>query len=155
MTDPNILTPEWEHDRGTVRGTRVGAAAGASALGAHLFELEPGAQAAPYHMHHGNEELLIVLEGAPELRTPDGTRTLEPGSVVAFPAGASGAHRLRAGSERCRYVIMSTMRYPDVAIHVDTGTVLALTEEGDGYVFPADAEGDFAELFELAHAAER
>jgi uncharacterized cupin superfamily protein len=154
MTDPNVFTPEWEHDRGTVRGVRVGAAAGAQALGANLFELEPGAQAAPYHMHHGNEELLIVFEGRPELRTPEGKRTLEPGAVIAFPAGASGAHRLRAGSERCRYVIMSTMRYPDVAVHVDTGTILALTEEGDGFVFPADAEGDFQELFERAHAAE-
>ena len=155
MTDPNVFEPEWEHDRGTVRGVRVGAAAGASALGANLFELEPGAQAAPYHMHHGNEELLIVLEGRPELRTPDGKRTLEPGAVVGFPAGASGAHRLRAGDERCRYVIMSTMRYPDVAVHVDTGTVLALTEEGDGFVFGADAEGDFEELFKRAHDAER
>ena len=155
MTDPNVLSPQWEHDRGTVRGSRVGAAAGARDLGANLFELEPGAQAAPYHLHHGNEEMLIVLEGRPELRTPEGTRVLEPGAVVAFPAGPGGAHRVRAGEERCRYLMLSTMRFPDVAEHVETGTVLAMTGEGEGKVFPAEAEGDFMELFNKAHEAER
>jgi uncharacterized cupin superfamily protein len=89
--DLNVFdTTEWERDIGGARGTRVGAAAGARELGCTLYELDPKAQAAPYHMHHGNEELLIVLDGALVLRTPDGTREVTKGAVVAFRPGSDG-----------------------------------------------------------------
>jgi quercetin dioxygenase-like cupin family protein len=35
----------------------------------------------------GPEELLIVLDGELELRTPEGKRTVSTGAVVGFPAG--------------------------------------------------------------------
>ena len=39
--------------------------------------------------------MVIVLEGTPSLRGPEGTwRELEPGEVVAFPAGPAGGHQL-------------------------------------------------------------
>ncbi|HJS95197.1 MAG TPA: cupin domain-containing protein [Solirubrobacteraceae bacterium] len=146
--DLNLFeTTEWERDIGGARGTRVGAAAGARELGCTLYELDPGGQAAPYHMHHGNEELLIVLDGALELRTPDGTREVTKGAVVAFPAGAAGAHRVRnAAGTRARYLVVSTMRFPEVAEQLDTGTVLALKGPADGWAFPPGSDGDYLAL---------
>jgi uncharacterized cupin superfamily protein len=156
MSDPNVFSDEWQHELGGVRGTLVGAAAGARDLGATVIELPPGAQAAPYPLHHGNEEMLIVLSGTPELRTPAGVRTLEPGAVVAFVAGAEGAHRVsNASGEPCRYVMISTMRFPDVAEHVDTGATLAIREPGGGKVFPAGSESDVMEAVRAALAAEK
>jgi uncharacterized cupin superfamily protein len=156
MTDPNVFSDEWQHELGGARGTLVGAAAGARQLGATVVELPPGGQVAPYHMHHGNEELLIVLQGTPELRTPTGTRRLAEGAVVAFVAGPEGAHRLRNTSDApCRYVMVSTQRFPDIAEHVDTGTTLAITEPGGGRAFPSGSEGDAMELVQAAVAAER
>jgi uncharacterized cupin superfamily protein len=138
---------DWERDLGTARGTRVGAAAGARDLGCTLYELDPGGQAAPYHMHHGNEELLIVLDGVLELRTPDGTREVARGAVVAFPAGLDGAHRVRNTSDRAvRYLMVSTTRFPDVAEQLDTGTVLAIRGPADGWAFPAESAGDYMAL---------
>jgi uncharacterized cupin superfamily protein len=138
---------DWERDLGPARGTRVGAAAGARDLGCTLYELDPGAQAVPYHMHHGNEELLIVLDGALELRTPDGTREATKGAVVAFPAGPGGAHRVRNVSDApARYLVVSTMRFPEVAEQLDTGTVLALKGPADGWAFPAQSAGDYMAL---------
>ncbi len=90
MSDPNVFSDDWQHELGGARGTQVGAVAGAREIGASVVELPPGGQVAPYHMHHGNEELLIVLSGTPELRTPQGTRKLAEGAVVAFVAGAEG-----------------------------------------------------------------
>jgi uncharacterized cupin superfamily protein len=126
--DSNVFeTTAWERDIGAARGTRVGAAAGARELGCTLYELDPGGQASPYHMHHANEELLLVLDGVLELRTPEGTREIIRGAVVVFPAGAGGAHRLRNVSDApARYVMVSTMRFPEVAEQLDTGTVLVL-----------------------------
>ncbi|MBV8220660.1 MAG: cupin domain-containing protein [Solirubrobacterales bacterium] len=154
--DTNVFeNTSWERDIGAARGTRVGAAAGARELGCTLYELDPGGQAAPYHMHHANEELLIVLAGDLELRTPEGTRRLGRGAVVAFPAGAEGAHRLRNTSDSpARYLLVSTMRFPEIAEQLDTGTVLALKGPVDGWAFPQGSAGDYMTLTKQALEAE-
>ena len=90
---------QWEREMGAARGSRLGPGAGARDLGVSLYELDPGAQAVPYHAHYANEELLIVLEGKLELRTPEGTRQLGRGEVAAFPTGPEGAHRMRNVSD--------------------------------------------------------
>lgn len=88
MTDANLFASEWEHDLSEApfhaRMSRVGHQAGARELGAALYEMDPGGTVSPYHLHHGNEELLVVLEGTPQLRTSEGVRTLAAGAVVAF-----------------------------------------------------------------------
>ena len=144
--DPNVNEPEWDNELLEepfgVRAMRIGRRAGARELGATLYEIEPGGAISPYHVHHGNEELLLVLAGRPRLRTPDGVRDLEPGAVVAFPRGAAGAHRVTnptAAAERARVVLLSTMHFPDVAEHLDTGTVLAVSGSREGQAFPADS----------------
>jgi uncharacterized cupin superfamily protein len=146
--DTNVFeTTDWERDIGPARGTRLGPTAGARELGCSLYELDPGGQAVPYHMHHANEELLIVLAGDLELRTPDGTRHVSKGAIVAFPAGAEGAHRLRNTSESpARYLLVSTLRFPEVAEQLDTGTVLALKGPADGWAFPQGSDGDYMAL---------
>lgn len=132
---------------GSARGTRLGPSVGARELGCSLYEVDPGAQAVPYHLHHANEELLVVLEGALELRTPEGVRTVAKGAVVAFPTGPAGAHRLRnVSSARARYLLVSTTRFPEVAEQLDTGTILAMRGPADGWAFPSDSAGDYLAL---------
>jgi uncharacterized cupin superfamily protein len=145
VSDPNVHRPEWdlELDEPPVRARamRLGPRAGAQQLGAALYEIDPSGAVSPHHLHHGNEELLLVLSGTPRLRTPDGVRELEPGAVVGFPMGAAGAHRVfNAGDEPARVLIVSTMRFPDVVEHLDTGTWLAVTGPGDGKAFPTGAD---------------
>ena len=129
---PNILEPEWEAELPGLRGQRVGAAAGAEKLGATVYELDPGGRVSPLHVHHANEEMLIVLSGRPTLRTADGERELAPGKVVAFPAGRRGAHQvLNRSGEAARVLIASTMLYPEVVEHPDSGKVLAISGRPD------------------------
>jgi uncharacterized cupin superfamily protein len=122
----NIYDPIWDVERDEPpyrwQRSRLGRQAGARKLGASLFELAPGAETFPLHIHHANEELLVVVDGRPTLRTLDGTRTLESGEVVAFPAGREGAHHLRNdGREPARVLLVSTMHAPDVNEFPDTG----------------------------------
>jgi uncharacterized cupin superfamily protein len=150
VTDPNIHRPEWDYDLTDppfrARSMRLGPRAGASEIGVSLFEIDPDGAVAPYHVHHGNEELLLVLSGTPQLRTPDGVRTLEAGAMVAFPRGPAGAHRIANHSaEPVRLLIFSTMHFPEVAEHLDTGAWLALTGPLDGKVFPAGADAPVIE----------
>jgi uncharacterized cupin superfamily protein len=145
---PNVFQMStWERDLGSARGTRLGPGAGSAELGCTLYELDPGGQAAPYHLHNANEELLIVLEGSLELRTPAGRRPLDKGAVVGFRAGPDGAHRVRnVGDEKARYLMISTMRFPEVAEQLDTGTILPMRAPGDGWAFPSGAAGDYIAL---------
>ena len=67
---------------------------------------------------------MIVLDGAPSLRTPDGWRELEAGEVVSFPRGERGGHQLvnRTGST-VRFLAASTHGEPDITFYPDAGKV--------------------------------
>ena len=101
--------------------------AGAERLGASLFALPPGEALFPLHFHLGNEELLIVLDGAPSLRTLGGERVLEAGEVVSFPRGEDGAHQVvnRSDSE-ARILVISEMNSPEVVVRPESGKIDAM-----------------------------
>ncbi len=134
---PNVYEPDWqfESDRAPFlgRAARVGAQAGAQRLGATVYEVAPGGRVSPLHVHHANEELVVVLAGRPTLRGAQGaSRELTPGEVVACPAGRAGAHRVEnATSEPARVLIVSTMVFPEVAEHLDSEKVLVMTAPPD------------------------
>ena len=113
-----------EDEGGVVRRKRLGAAAGGEALGCSLHELPPGEGSWPYHWHAANEEAIYVLAGRGVVRLPDGEARLSPGDYLARPAGPEGAHRVvNDGDEPLRYLVLSTMREPDVLGYPDADTV--------------------------------
>lgn len=126
----NLYDPDWDAsaDRPPFawRRARLGRQAGCQKLGASLYELPPGASSFPLHVHHANEELIVVVSGHPILRGLEGERELGPGEVVACPVGGAGAHRLdNRGSEPARVLIVSTMLYPEVNEYPDSGKLMA------------------------------
>jgi uncharacterized cupin superfamily protein len=125
---PNVYEPDFDAEQDeppfTWRRARLGRQAGAEALGASLFELPPGASSFPLHVHHGNEEMLVVLTGRLTLRSIDGERELGAGELVACPAGRRGAHRLdNRGDEPARFMVVSTMNAPEVNEYPDSGKI--------------------------------
>ena len=101
---------------------------GADRLGASVWEIVPGGIQAPYHFHHVQEELLLVLTGTPTLRSPDGERELCPGDVVFFPRGPAGAHQLlNRGSESARVFFASDLAQAEVAEYPDSGKLRVVT----------------------------
>jgi uncharacterized cupin superfamily protein len=125
---PNVFDPEWDAERadGPYRWRRayVGRQAGSRDLGASLFDVLPGGQTFPLHVHFHNEELVIVLEGELTLTTLQGTRRLTAGDVVACPAGRDGAHGLvNHGGVPARVLIVSTMRAPEINEFPETGEI--------------------------------
>jgi uncharacterized cupin superfamily protein len=127
---PNVFTEEWERtvEQGGfgVRGSRVGAAAGASHLGVTVYELDPGKRNLPYHAHFGVEEMIVVLRGTPTLRSPEGERELAEGEVVACPPGRSGAHQLINRSEQvARFIVISSKALADLIEYPDSEKISA------------------------------
>ena len=133
----NIERPEFDEPR-TQEGFRATRArlsrqAGAERLGLSLWEVPPGQAAYPYHAHLTEEELVVVVEGAPSLRTADGWRELEQGEVVAFVRGEDGAHQIvnRTG-ETVRFLAFSSSGEPDVVLQPDSGKVGAFERRPEG-----------------------
>jgi uncharacterized cupin superfamily protein len=138
----DFTQPSWEADKFPGRHVAaVGAQAGARELAANIYELDPGVVGSPLHVHHANEELLLVLAGTPTLRGPDGTQLMSAGAVIAFPRGQAGAHSLVNQSDApARYLVVSTTNRPDVVEYPDTGaTLVVLPEHRVAYPRGADA----------------
>jgi uncharacterized cupin superfamily protein len=94
-----------------------------------VYVLEPGERHLPYHFHHGAEEILLVLEGTPTLRTPGGERVLRPGDVAHFPRGAEGAHQVwNDGDTTVRFVVAAANTTPEVVEYPDSGKVAAMAK---------------------------
>src|SRR5919199_2680797 len=94
----SIANPVFDDNRDqpgfTRLRARLGRQVGSQGIGLSLFEVPPGEAAYPYHLHLAEEEIVVLLEGRPSLRTPDGWSELEQGDVVGFRTGEAGAHQI-------------------------------------------------------------
>ena len=122
----NILAVELDEplDEAGFRhvATSVGPRLGAQRIGASVYQAEAGVPIWPYHYHHGIEEWLYVIAGAPVLRDPAGERVLTPGDLVCFPSGQRGAHTVKGPG---RLVIFATGQFvePYMSVYPDSGKV--------------------------------
>ena len=119
----NLFDVEVGRDEGDPPGydtgyVRVGPLIGASALGLSVYELPSGQSVCPYHWEAGDEEWLIVLDGAPTVRTPAGEQQLRAGDTVCFPAGAEGAHEFSGPG---RVLVVSANQVPSISVYPESG----------------------------------
>jgi uncharacterized cupin superfamily protein len=121
-----------------VRGTayesltaQLGAGARHSAarqIGLTVDTVPPGKQSCPYHLHHAQEEMFIVLQGHGTLRVAGEHIPIGPGDVIAIPAGPEYPHHiLNTSSEPLQYLSLSTRQLPEVCEYPDSNKVLAFS----------------------------
>ena len=111
--------PGYEWDR-----IRLARRLGGEQLGASIYVLGPGQKSFPYHFHHANEEMLIVLEGSVTVRTQQGEHAAVRGDTLIFKRGPEGAHQvINASADESRILMISTMVEPDVTEYPDSGKV--------------------------------
>jgi uncharacterized cupin superfamily protein len=107
---------------------RLGPALGAAQLGASVWVLPPRQAICPYHYEYGEEEWLLVLEGRPTIRHPDGEDQLEPWDAVCFASGPSGAHAVRNDSdEAVRLLMFSNVLHPAATVYPDSDKIAVWT----------------------------
>jgi len=103
---------------------RVGTQIGAHKLGYSFFSVPPGKAAFPYHTHTGNEEMIYIIEGSGVLRFGKEEILVASGAVIACPAGEEYAHQLvNTGVGDLRYLVVSTMAFPDLSDYPDSNKV--------------------------------
>ena len=149
----NVFSDDWDAEQTRPGFTWKRKRVAGELLGMSVFELPPGEKSFPYHLHYANEEILVVLDGTPTLRTGEEERVLTRGDAVVFRRGPEGAHQVRNDSgEVARYLMISTLVAPDVAEYPDSGKVGAMARPpgqrdrpGLVAVFPLDAQVDYFE----------
>lgn len=113
----------------TGEAAAVRAAAAGGEIAVRLYELPPGEALCPYH-YEFKDEWLLVLDGEPTLRDPDGRHQLRAGDLVRFPLGPDGAHQLiNRGSRRSRVLMWSTSTAPEICVYPDSDKIAAYLPE--------------------------
>jgi uncharacterized cupin superfamily protein len=129
MRHLNISNPDFSFDPDDPEGFgagmfRLGPLVGAEHTGTTIYELPPGQLLCPYHYEYGEEEWVLVLQGRPFLRTPEGTEQLEPLDIAFFPRGPEGAHQIgNRTDEPARVMMWSNAVLPTVSCYPDSDKV--------------------------------
>jgi uncharacterized cupin superfamily protein len=136
MRRASLSDPSFRYDPEDPEGYRsglyrLGPLLGARQTGTSLYELPPGQALCPYHYEYGEEEWLLVLDGRPVVRTPEGTEELGPLDVVFFPRGPEGAHQVRNDTDTAvRVLLWSTVVHPSATAYPDSNKVGIWTGDG-------------------------
>ena len=107
---------------------------GARNLGYNLTVVPPGKAQCPFHCHHGEEEMFLILEGEGELRFGNERYPLRPHDVIACPPGGPEvAHQIiNTGSVTMRYLALSTQVEVEACEYPDSRKVLVVAgKRGD------------------------
>jgi uncharacterized cupin superfamily protein len=119
------LNPRQRKQNGIYTSSRatIGDHIGARNLGYNLTVLPPGKVQCPFHGHHGEEEMFLILEGEDEHRFGEQRYPIRRHDVIACPPGGPEvAHQIiNTGTTTMRYLSLSTLveveacEYPDSA----------------------------------------
>src|SRR5450755_3896455 len=113
-----------EH-RAPLYDTRCGGVSDGTAaqkLGAGFDILAPGMRSCPYHFHHAQEEMFVVLEGEGTLRVAGEMLPVRSGDVVFIPPGPEYPHQfINTSTAPMKYLSISTQERPEICQYPDSG----------------------------------
>ena len=108
------------------RGTRLAVGTAAQKLGASIDTVPPGKRSCPYHFHHAQEEMFIILEGTGTLRVAGEMLPIRAGDVIFIPPGPEYPHHILNTSQApLKYLSISTRETPEICEYPDSGKYLA------------------------------
>jgi uncharacterized cupin superfamily protein len=117
---------------------RLAPGTAAQKLGISVDTVAPGKRSCPYHFHHAQEELFIVIEGEGTLRVAGEMLPVRTGDVVFIPPGSEYPHQfINTSRQPMRYLSVSTRESPEVCEYPDSGKHFAMARGADGRGFEA------------------
>ncbi len=100
-------------------------------LGACIDSVAPGKRSCPYHFHHAQEEMFIVIEGEGSLRVAGEMLPIRAGDVMFIPPGPQYPHQILNTSDApLKYLSISTRETPEICEYPDSGKYLASADRG-------------------------
>lgn len=115
----------------TSRRALFSAGIGARKLGYNLTVLPPGKSQCPFHCHHAEEEMFLILEGEGELRFGAERFHIRQHDVIACPTGGPEvAHQIiNTGTRDLRYLALSNIADLEACEYPDSNKVLVVADE--------------------------
>ncbi len=121
LTTRSVREPHYDST-----STRLARGTAAKKLGATMDVLAPGKRGCPYHLHHAQEEMFIILEGEGTLRVAEEMLPLRAGDVIFIPPGPEFPHQiLNTSNLPLKYMSVSTQEQPEICEYPDSGKFLA------------------------------
>lgn len=107
--------------------TRLGPRLGLTALGLSYSEVPPGKSGCPFHNHHAEDELFVILAGEGTYRFGETRIAVRAGQVLGAPRGGpETAHQLiNTGTVPLRYLSVSSKAAVDICEYPDSGKFLS------------------------------
>ena len=97
---------------------------GAKKLGWNVSILPSKEFSCPYHFHHSEEELFLVLEGKATLRQAGKFKEVSKGDLIFFETSAEGAHQFYNHTDQpFKYLALSTLDPFDICEYPDSKKV--------------------------------
>jgi uncharacterized cupin superfamily protein len=130
---------------------RLAKGTAARKLGASIDTVAPGMRSCPYHLHHAQEEMFVILEGQGTLRVAGEMLPLRAGDVAFIPPGPEYPHQIINTSDApLKYLSISTRDAPEIVEYPDSDKYLAMAPAaGDGKQFEAlHCRGDLVDYWE-------
>lgn len=113
---------------------RLGPLMGLTSLGCCYSEVPPGKSGCPFHNHHAEDEMFVILEGEGVYRFGEARFPFRAGDILAAPAGGpETAHQIiNTGQTPLRYLAISSMADLEICEYPDSGKFLARAKDADG-----------------------
>lgn len=111
----------------------LGALLGLKALGITYNEVPPGRSSCPFHNHHVEDEIFVILQGEGDYRFGEMRHRVTVGDVLGAPAGSTEtAHQLiNTGDQPLHYLAISNRAPADIIEYPDSGKFMARAEGSD------------------------
>ena len=117
---------------------RLARGTAARKLGASIDTVAPGMRSCPYHFHHAQEEMFVVIEGSGTLRVAGELIPLREGDIAFIPPGPEYPHQIINTSDApLKYLSISTRESPEICEYPDSDKYLAMASLAEGKFFDA------------------
>ena len=114
-------------------GSRLAPGTAAQKLGASYDVIAPGKRACPYHFHHAQEEMFLILKGNGTLRVAEELIPVKEGDVIFIPPGEAYPPQLINTSEAdLAYFSISTREHPELVEYPDSGKLMSISVAAQG-----------------------
>lgn len=108
------------------RCARLALGTAALKMGASIDILAPGKRGCPYHLHHAQEEMFVILEGSGTLRVAGENLPIKAGDVIFIPPGPEYPHQIiNTSAAPLKFLSISTREQPEICEYPDSGKYYA------------------------------
>ena len=103
----------------------------APGLGAVITSVQPGKTSCPYHLHHAQTEMFVVVEGSGTLRVAGEMLPISVGDVITIPPGGTYPHHIiNTSDKQLRYLSISTREQPELCEYPDSQKTMGFVRGG-------------------------